>query len=66
VGNSFVAAVEFGPSVRAKAIMSGGESGDPSSAHFTDQAEMFSRGIFRDVYFTPADVRAHAERTYHP
>ncbi len=66
VGNSFVAAVEFGPTVRAKAIMSGGESGDPSSPHFYDQALMFSRGIFRDVYFTPGDVGAHAERTYHP
>jgi acyl-homoserine-lactone acylase len=66
VGNSFVAAVEFGPTVRAKAIMSGGESGDPSSPHFTDQALMFSQGQFRDVYFTPEDVRAHAERVYHP
>jgi acyl-homoserine-lactone acylase len=61
-----VAAVEFGPTVRAKTIMSGGESGDPSSPHFTDQALMFSQGIFRDVYFTPEDVQAHAERIYHP
>lgn len=66
VGNSFVAAVEFGPTVRAKAIMSGGASGDPSSPHFADQAVMFSRGQFRDVLFTPADVSAHAERRYHP
>jgi acyl-homoserine-lactone acylase len=66
VGNSFVAAVEFGPTIRAKAIMSGGESGDPSSPHFTDQAEMFTQGRFRDVLFYPKDVLAHAERTYHP
>lgn len=66
IGNSFVAAVEFGPTVRAKAIMSGGESGDPASPHFTDQALMFTRGQFRDVLFTRADVAAHAERTYHP
>ncbi len=66
VGNSFVAAVEFGSPVRAKAIMSGGESGDPASPHFTDQAAMFSRGEFRDVRFTPDDVSAHAERRYHP
>jgi acyl-homoserine-lactone acylase len=65
-GNSFVAAVEFGPSVRAKAIMSGGESGDPSSAHFTDQAAMFAQGKFRDVYYSPEDVRTHAERSYNP
>jgi acyl-homoserine-lactone acylase len=66
VGNSFVAAVDFGPTLRAKAIMSGGESGDPASEHFTDQALMFSQGRFRDVLFYPEDVRAHAERSYHP
>jgi len=66
VGNSFVAAVEFGPVIHAKAIMSGGESGDPASPHFTDQALMFTQGRFRDVLFSPQDVLAHAERTYHP
>jgi len=65
-GNSFVAAVDFGPTIHAKAIMSGGESGDPSSPHFTDQALMFSQGRFRDVLFYPEDVRAHAERSYQP
>jgi acyl-homoserine-lactone acylase len=65
-GNSFVAAVEFGPKIQAKAIMSGGASGDPSSPHFIDQALMFSQGRFRDVLFYPEDVRAHAERSYQP
>ena len=65
-GNSFVAAVDFGPTIHAKAIMSGGESGDPSSPHFTDQALMFSEGRFRDVLFYPEEVRAHAERSYRP
>jgi acyl-homoserine-lactone acylase len=66
VGNSFVAAVEFGPTIRAKAIMSGGESGDPASPHFTDQALMFTQGKFRDVLFYPEDVAAHAQRRYRP
>jgi acyl-homoserine-lactone acylase len=66
VGNSFVAAVEFGPSIHAKAIMSGGESGNPASPHFTDQSQMFTQGIFRDVFFSREDVMAHAERSYHP
>jgi acyl-homoserine-lactone acylase len=65
-GNSFVAAVDFGPTIHAKAIMSGGESGDPASPHFTDQALMFSQGRFRDVLFYPEDVQAHAERSYQP
>jgi len=65
-GNSFIAAVDFGPTIHAKALMSGGESGDPTSPHFTDQALMFSQGRFRDVLFYPEDVRAHAERSYQP
>jgi acyl-homoserine-lactone acylase len=66
VGNSFVAVVEFGPKIRAKAIMTGGESGDPASTHFTDQASMYSQGQFRDLLFCKPDVLAHAERRYHP
>ena len=66
VGNSFVAAVEFGPVLHAKAIMSGGESGDPASPHFTDQAQMFTQGQFRDVLFSREDVMAHAEHSYRP
>ncbi|HTY05020.1 MAG TPA: penicillin acylase family protein, partial [Gemmatimonadales bacterium] len=37
-GNSFVAVVEFGDSVRARAVTAGGESGDPASPHFNDEA----------------------------
>ena len=65
-GNSFVAAVEFGDKVKAKAIMVGGESGDPASPHFMDQTPRYIRGEFRDVLFYPEDVSAHAERRYHP
>jgi acyl-homoserine-lactone acylase len=65
-GNSFVAAVEFGPKVKAKAIAVGGESGDPASPHFTDQAPRYIRGEFRDVLFYPEDVSAQVERRYHP
>ncbi len=66
VGNSFVAAVEFGPTIHAKAIMSGGESGDPASPHFVDQVPLFTQGKFREVLFSREDVMAHAERTYRP
>ena len=65
-GNSFVAVVEFGPTVRAKAVSAGGESGDPKSKHFNDQALRYSKGELRDVYFYPADLKGHTERTYQP
>jgi acyl-homoserine-lactone acylase len=65
-GNSFVAVVEFGPRVRAKAVSAGGESGDPASRHFNDQATRYSTGQLRDVYFYRDELRSHTERQYHP
>ena len=65
-GNSFIAAVEFGDRVRAKALMAGGLSNDPDSPHFFDQGRMYGVGEFRDVYFYRDDVEANAERIYHP
>jgi acyl-homoserine lactone acylase PvdQ len=65
-GNSFVAVVEFGDRVRAKAVTAGGESGDPTSAHFNDQAIRYSTGDLRDVYFYRSDLEGHVERQYHP
>ena len=65
-GNSFVAVVEFGPRVRAKSILAGGNSNNPASKHFADQAEMYSRGEFKDVLFYKEDIEKHLERKYHP
>jgi acyl-homoserine-lactone acylase len=66
-GNSFVAVVEFGPDrVRARAVTAGGESGDPKSKHFSDQAERYATGNLREVYFYPDQLKGHTERTYHP
>ena len=65
-GNSFVAAVQFGDRLRARAVTAGGESGDPNSPHFNDQAERYATGDLRPVYFYREEVDAHAERTYHP
>ena len=65
-GNSFVAVVEFGKTVQAKAVTAGGESGNPSSPHFNDQAKRYSTGDLRDVYFYRSQLRGHTERVYHP
>lgn len=65
-GNSFVAVVEFGDSVRAMAVTAGGESGDPSSPHFNDQAVRYSKGDLREVYFYRPQLKGHTEREYHP
>ena len=65
-GNSFVAIVEFGKTVRAKAVTAGGESGNPSSPHFNDQAKRYSTGDLREVYFYRTQLKGHTEREYHP
>jgi len=65
-GNSFVAVVEFGERLTAKAITAGGLQSDPSSPHFDDQAEMYANGEFRDVLFYRQDVEANLERAYNP
>lgn len=65
-GNSFVAVVEFGDSLRAKSILAGGQSGDSSSPHFDDQAQMYADGQFKDVWFYREDVEAHAAKKYQP
>jgi acyl-homoserine lactone acylase PvdQ len=65
-GNSFVAAVEFGDKVRARAVSAGGQSSDPASRHFNDQAPRYSTGDLRDVYFYREQLEGHTERQYHP
>ena len=65
-GNSFVAVVEFGDQVRARAVTAGGLDSDPSSQHFNDQAELYAAGDLREVYYYRADVEGHMEREYHP
>ena len=65
-GNSFVAVVEFGPRVRARAVSTGGQSGDPSSPHFNDQAARYAAGALRPVYFYPDELKGHIERVYRP
>jgi acyl-homoserine lactone acylase PvdQ len=65
-GNSFVAIVEFGDSVRAKAVTAGGESGHAASPHFNDEAGRYASGDLREVYFYRSQLVGHTEREYHP
>lgn len=65
-GNSFVAVVEFGDKVVAKTMLAGGQSGDPESPHFDDQAQRYADRAFKDVAYYREDVESRAARTYHP
>jgi acyl-homoserine-lactone acylase len=64
-GTSFLLALEFtddGP--RAQAVLTYGQSGNPDSAHFRDQTELYSRGEWRPVLFRAEEVGAGAVREY--
>ncbi|MBB4153927.1 acyl-homoserine-lactone acylase [Sphingomonas jinjuensis] len=63
-GNSFVAVVEFGPTIRAWAISAGGENGDPASPHFTDQARRYTTGDLRPILLDAKDLAGL--KSYHP
>jgi len=65
-GNSFVAVVEFGDKVKAKSIIAGGQNADPNSPHFYDQAEMYTKGQFKEVAFYKEDILARAKENYIP
>ena len=65
-GNSFVAVVEFGETVKAKTLLAGGQSGSPASPHFDDQVEDYIAGRFKDVAYYRADVEARAVERYAP
>ncbi len=65
-GNSFVAVVEFGDRVRAQAVTAGGESGNPASTHFDDEAVRYSTGNLREVYYYDDQLAHHTTRFYHP
>ena len=65
-GNSFVAVVEFGDKVRAKTLLAGGQSGDPNSPHFDDQAKRYVDRAIKEVAHYKEDVERRAQRSYHP
>jgi acyl-homoserine lactone acylase PvdQ len=65
-GNGFVAAVEFGKRLKAKTIITGGQSRFAESKNFTDQAYGFINGQFKTIHYYKEDVLANKKLAYHP
>jgi acyl-homoserine lactone acylase PvdQ len=57
--------VQFKPgAVRSWSATPYGESDDPHSPHYADQAErLFSAGRLKDTWFQPAELEGHVEGT---
>lgn len=65
-GNSYVSVVDFGDEVRARTVNGSGQSFNPSSPHYTDQADLYGRGAYKRAWTTLEAVRARAVESYGP
>ncbi|RYD47621.1 MAG: acylase, partial [Sphingomonadales bacterium] len=68
-GDSFVMFVTWDKAgrVRSESIQPfGAASTRPDSPHYTDQAKPFVEHKFKPVWFDPAELKAHATRSYRP
>ncbi|MBI3210798.1 MAG: penicillin acylase family protein [Candidatus Solibacter usitatus] len=57
MGDTYVAVVEFGRRIRAGSLLVFGQSADPGSAHFLDQAPLYSEGKFKPAAYYKSEVR---------
>lgn len=61
-GDTFVAAVELGPAVRARAALIYGNASAEGSRHRADQLPLFRDQRLRDVWRTRSEIEQHLER----
>ncbi|MFO0947215.1 MAG: penicillin acylase family protein [Planctomycetota bacterium] len=66
VGPTYLGVVEFGDRVRGATLLQYGESADPKSPHYADQAQLLSDRKLKEAWFHWEDVEANAKRIYHP
>ena len=65
-GDTYVAVVEFGKRPVARSLLVFGQSADPASPHFFDQAHLYSSQQFKPAWFELGEIKRHLERAYRP
>jgi hypothetical protein len=66
VGASYLAVYEFGPQVRGATLLNFGESGDPGSPNYFDQATLLSQRRLKRELFAWNEVLTACKVAYHP
>lgn len=65
-GDSYVFAVEFSQPLRSVSVLPYGQSADPASPHYDDQAAMFAAGEFKSISLDEKDLAPSIKRSYRP
>ncbi|MFC1539577.1 penicillin acylase family protein [Candidatus Latescibacterota bacterium] len=61
MGDSYVCAIEFGETVKAKALLSYGNATQDGNPHFGDQLKLLSEKQLRDVWYTREQQESNLE-----
>ncbi|MFD2202691.1 penicillin acylase family protein [Shivajiella indica] len=60
-GDTFVLVLEMGEEVKAKGLLTYGNSSNPDNKHYGDQLEMFSKNELRNIWFKRSDQETNME-----
>jgi len=66
IGATYMGVYEFGDRISGATVLHFGQSGDPQSPHFFDQAKLLSEGKFKRELFYWDDVRQGTVSLYQP
>lgn len=63
-GSTFAKVSDFGPRIEARSVIDFGESSNPRSPHFFDQAPLYAQRLFTPAWSTLKAIKTHAEKNY--